>query len=591
MTDGAAGRLRESYVRVTTTWFAADAVGLRLLPVTVSFAVVLVILQVSGVGGSAAALAVAAGLVAAVQLVGSLGRWDRWPHAWQYVLPLVQMLAIGLLEVGARLTLASFDVLLFLPVVSLALQPGLWGIVVALGGSVVVLFGPALFPLGEAERVHPAMHALVDLIVIAFVAVGSHGIVAVARRQAADLERARDELEDGATRLRDSRDTLRGILAAATEQGFITTDIAGHVTSVNPGGERILGRPEKDLVGLDVAQLVSVEALAAAMAGPQPGVRADAAQEEPEALDGADAANRRVLGRAVHGGTQVEQWECTLPDGSRRQVEFAVTPRPARGVSSPEIPAGYLVVVTDVTARYEEERVQDELVGLVSHELRTPLASILGYLDLLRLGDERLDDEQREYLTVVERNARRLTTLVDDLLTSAQIVSGAHSLTAELVDVVAVVRDAVASVRPAAEAADVQVLVEGDATVPLVSDTDRLAHVVDNLLSNAVKYSRPGGRVWVTVTGVATPDGARLARLRVTDEGTGIAADELTRVTERFYRSRDTQRRRVRGIGLGLALVDQIVRDHGGVMTIRSELGRGTEVDVTLPDLASSPGA
>ncbi|MGF0116577.1 sensor histidine kinase [Promicromonospora sp. Marseille-Q5078] len=579
------GRLRrradDAYRRALDAWFADRAVGLRQVPVTISFVVVVVFVM----WGPASVdrwwapeprtpvyLVVSTGLVVAVQLLGSLGRWDRWPRAWQYVLSLVQILAIGMMGAGSGYSLSALDVLIVMPVVSLALQPGVWGVVVGLGGAAAVLLAPLIWPDDVPGRVPPGVHAFVGLLILGFVSVGAHGIVSVSRRQARQLERARDELAVGARRLRDSRDTLRGILDAATEQGFVAADFAGRIVSVNPGGERIVGRPEHELVGTDVSGLVAEDALAARLA-------------EPGAPHEADAANRVVLGRAVEGGTQVEEWEVALPDGARRHVELTVTERPALAGRAPELPAGYLLVLTDVTARHDEERTQDEFIGLVSHELRTPLASILGYLDLLRLGGGRLDTEQQEYLAVVERNARRLRSMVDDLLTSAQIVSGSYTLAAEDVDLVRVVREAVASQLPAAEAAGVEVVVEGDPTVPLVSDGARVGQVVDNLLSNAVKYSHRGGRVWVAVTAGSTPEGSRLARLRVTDEGAGISADELGKVTQRFYRTRATRRLRVRGVGLGLSLVDQIVHDHGGLLTIRSEPGQGTEVDVTLPDL------
>ncbi|MEL7975236.1 ATP-binding protein [Isoptericola sp. F-RaC21] len=573
-----ARRLQEVYGRVMSAWFADDAVGLRQLPGTVSLAVVLAYLSVDRVEGTPALLAVAGLVVAAVQLVGSLGRWGRWPRGWRYVLPLAQMLAVGLLGVGSGTPVGTFDVLLFLPVVSLALQPGVRGLLVALLGSVLVLFVPSLLPGAVIDREHPTLHAAVGLLVVGFVAVGAHGIVGVARRQASELARVRDELAAGARNLRDSRDTLRGILDAATEQGFVATDERGRIVLANPGAARILGRPVQELVGHDVAVLVSAAALAARLA-------------EPGAPRAVDAANRVVLGRAVAGETHVEDWVVVLPDGTPRHVELTVTERPPLSGREPELPAGYLVVLTDVTARYEEQRTQDDFIGLVSHELRTPLASVLGYLDLLQMEGDRLDAEQREYLAVIARNARRLRTLVDDLLTSVQIVSGTYVLAAEDVDVVAVVREAIVSELPAAESAGIEILVDGDAQVPLVSDAGRLGQVVDNLLSNAVKYSRRGGRVRVTVTAGATTTGARLARLSVADEGIGISADELGRVTERFYRSRDTRRRHVRGVGLGLTLVNQIVRDHGGEMTIRSRPGQGTEVEVTLPDLQRSRAA
>lgn len=574
-------RAAAAYRRVVDAWFADDAVGLRQLPVTVAFSAVLAFLIWGPAGQSTlwvpepsnpALLITSAVLVGVVQAVGSLGRWERWPRFWQLLLPLVQVFAIGMLELGSGYSLTAFDVLLFMPVVSLALQPGIWGMLVGLGGAAVVLLAPAIWPIDVPGRVPPLVHAFVDLLILGFVAVGAHGIVSVARRQARQLGRARDELALGAQRLRDSRDTLRSILDAATEQGFVATDYAGRIVSVNPGAVRIFGRPEHELVGADVASLVAADALADRLASAGPG-------------RWAHAANRAVLGRAAAGETQVDDWEVVLPDGTRRHVELTVTERPALAGREPELQEGYLVVVTDITARYEEERTQDEFIGLVSHELRTPLASILGYIDLMRLESDRLDDEQRGYLAVVERNARRLRSLVDDLLTSAQMASGRYALAADEIDVVQVVREAVANELPTAEAAGVEVVVDGDSTVPLRSDAGRLGQVVDNLLSNAVKYSHRDGHVRVTVRTGADPGGVRLARVQVADDGSGIAADELEHITERFYRSRDTRRRRVRGVGLGLSLVDQIVQDHGGTMTFRSEPGHGTQVDVTLPDV------
>lgn len=551
-------------------WFADDAVGLRQLPTTIVTAVILVFLVVSPVPGRPGLLVLAAAIAAAVQLVGSLGRWDRWPRALQYLLPIAQMVAIGLLAVGSGYALSAFDLMLFVPVVSLALQRGVAGLVLAIAGAAAVLLVPTILPIVPPERVPPAVRAVADLLIVSFVAVGAHGIVSLARRQAHQLRVAHADLAVGAERLRDSRDTLRSILLAATEQGFVATDTDGRIVSVNPGAERVFGRPEAELLGRWVGDLRALDVLA-------------------DRDSGDSGESRRLLGQAAHGGTQVHEWACLLPDGSERRIHVVVTARPALTGTAPELPAGYLFVATDVTARYEEERTQDEFIGLVSHELRTPLASIFGYIDLLRMEDDRLDDEQRQFLAVMDRNARRLRTLVDDLLTSAQIVSGTYALSPDDVDVARVVREAVATELPNARASGVSIEVAGDAAVPLVSDAERLGQVVDNLLTNAVKYSRGhGGRVVVTVASEAPAGGrGRVARLRVSDDGTGIAPDELDRVTERFYRSRDTRRRRVRGVGLGLALVDQIVHDHGGTMTIRSEPGEGTDVEVTLPDLTA----
>ncbi|SFK46251.1 cell wall metabolism sensor histidine kinase WalK [Cellulomonas sp. KH9] len=556
---------RELVRRVAAGWMAPDAVGLRQVPATASIVLALVAVEATITPAHPPLLAVAAVLVAGVQIAGVVVPWGRFPPIWRAILPLGQMAAVALLDVGAGLPRAEFDILLIFPMGMLALRPARWGPALALAGCAVVLLVPAVVDVG---RVRPVLHAVVTFLVLAPAALGAHSIVQATRLQAIELQRARDALSDRARQLQDSRDTLRSIMRAATEQGIIATDPQGVVLSVSTGAERVLGRDTDQLVGSVITDLVPPDPPVV----PEPGER------------GSDAALRRLVGPAAHGGTQVHEWRTALPDGTAHDLELVVTPRPALAGTAPELPAGYLVVATDVTARREEQRQQDAFIGLVGHELRTPLASIIGYVDLLRLDDASFTDEQRRYLAVVERNAARLRLLVDDLLASAQMVAGAP-MSAQEVDVVDVVRAAVAANVPIAAAAGVGVDVEADPVVPLTSDPQRLQQVVDNLLSNAVKYSLAGGRVLVQVGAGTGSDGARTARLRVVDEGTGIEQDELARITERFYRSRETRRRRVRGVGLGLSLVQSIVDDHGGVLTITSEPGVGTQVEVVLPDL------
>jgi len=564
-TETVSHRLRDVDRRVWNAWVADESIGLRQVPVTLAVTAVVVILFATVEPREPALLVAGVVVVVGVQLVGSLGHWDQWPRRWLYALPCGQIVAIGLVDIGVGQPLVGLDTLLLLPVTSLALGPGAAGLGLALCGSVFVLFAPTVLDIGRA---HPLLSAVVTTLLIGAVAIGAHGIVGMARRQATELEQARDELADRLQQLRDSRAILQSVWVAATEQAFIATDADGVILSASTGTERIFGRSRDELAGSDVTRLLAPE----------------------DAAGGQGAALPQLVGSAAEGGTHVREWQQALPDGTVRPLEVVVTPRPPLEGSNPELPAGYLLVATDLTARYEEERMQDEFIGLVSHELRTPLASILGYLELIRMDGHGADDTLNDYLDVVERNANRLRTLVDDLLASAQVAVGMATAPEEL-DVVDVVRTSAASQRPMADAQGVAIEVAGEPTVLLVSDGVRLGQVVDNLLSNAVKYSLAGGRVVVTVTADATPDGVREARIRVVDEGTGIERDELSRLTERFYRTRDTRRRRVRGVGLGLALVQTIVDEHGGTLTIDSEPGEGTTVEVVLPDLAARAGA
>ncbi|HET7566844.1 MAG TPA: ATP-binding protein [Gaiellaceae bacterium] len=223
----------------------------------------------------------------------------------------------------------------------------------------------------------------------------------------------------------------------------------------------------------------------------------------------------------------------------------------------------------------EAQHVKDEFVGLVSHELRTPLTSICGFTELL-LGDT-ANEEQREWLGIVERNGARLLHLVDDLLLTARIDSGRLDLESSEIDLATVVDDAVVAAAPAAEAASVRLAVQLE-PAPLYGDPGRLGQVLDNLLSNAIKFTPAGGSVAVAL---AVGDGK--AAVTVADTGMGIPADEREHVFERFYRSARARQSEVPGTGLGLAVTRGIVEAHGGTIGFESVDGQGTTFRVELP--------
>ena len=227
----------------------------------------------------------------------------------------------------------------------------------------------------------------------------------------------------------------------------------------------------------------------------------------------------------------------------------------------------------------ELDRLKDEFVASVSHELRTPLTSIRGYAELLREGDAGdLNDEQRDYLAIVERNVDRLLALGADLLDVAQARRGL--LTLELVDCTPALlaREAVERARPAADARGIRLELEAGATPHVAADSSRLGQVLDNLLSNALKFSARGGRVTVRVRA----EGERVV-LEVQDDGMGIPAADLPHLFERFYRASAATEQAVQGTGLGLAIVHSIVEAHGGTIAVASRPGAGSTFAVRLP--------
>ncbi len=227
----------------------------------------------------------------------------------------------------------------------------------------------------------------------------------------------------------------------------------------------------------------------------------------------------------------------------------------------------------------QASRMKDEFLATVSHELRTPLNAMLGWTKLLRSG--RLEpDRLSSALETIERNTMAQAQLIEDLLDVSRIVTGKLRLQKKPVDLTDIVRAAVATVQPAADARgvtlDVQMNVPDGA---LMGDPARLQQVVWNLLSNAIKFSPEQGRVAVTLTG----DGAQ-ATLSVSDRGVGIPPAFLPYVFDRFRQADSTITRTHGGLGVGLAIVRHVAELHGGTVEAFSEgENRGATFTVRLP--------
>jgi two-component system phosphate regulon sensor histidine kinase PhoR len=181
-------------------------------------------------------------------------------------------------------------------------------------------------------------------------------------------------------------------------------------------------------------------------------------------------------------------------------------------------------------------------------------------------------------LGVIDRNARRLLSLVEDLLLLSKVDSKTLAHTVEQVDLVELVQGAVVVLQPISEAAGVEIVAELHVPLPVRGDRSQLERVLFNLLSNAVKFSHRGHTV--SVAGVAE---AGRAVLTVADTGLGVSAEELPKLFTRFFRSANDEAHNIPGTGLGLAVVREIVENHGGEVTMASELGKGSVVTVKLP--------
>jgi PAS domain S-box-containing protein len=209
-------------------------------------------------------------------------------------------------------------------------------------------------------------------------------------------------------------------------------------------------------------------------------------------------------------------------------------------------------------------RAKDDFLATLSHELRTPLSPFLAWSDLLRR--RLVPPEQADRgLAAISRNAAAQARLIDELLDVSRIVSGKLRLDLRPVDVAPIIFDAVDAMRPAAEAKCIEIETALTAGCRVLGDPDRLRQVMWNLLSNAVKFTSGGGRVDVELT----IDGPA-ARIVVTDTGQGIAPEFLPVVFERFRQADTTSTRRHGGLGLGLAIVRELVELHGGRVGVDS---------------------
>ncbi|HKQ69800.1 MAG TPA: response regulator [Polyangiaceae bacterium] len=227
----------------------------------------------------------------------------------------------------------------------------------------------------------------------------------------------------------------------------------------------------------------------------------------------------------------------------------------------------------------QANRMKDEFLATVSHELRTPLTAILGWTRIIRGG--KLDPPRfMRGLDVIERNGRAQAAIIDDILDVSRIITGKLRLELDNIDLVAVVRAAMDTVRPAAEAKGIALEWRSELSVQRFSgDPDRLQQIAWNLLSNAIKFTPKGGRVEIETTQVDSH-----IEVRVTDTGQGIAASFLPHVFDRFRQADGTSTRRHGGLGLGLAIVRHLVELHGGTVHVESEgEGHGATFIVRLP--------
>ena len=258
------------------------------------------------------------------------------------------------------------------------------------------------------------------------------------------------------------------------------------------------------------------------------------------------------------------------------------TPRTYKASAAPLVGLGsdcILFTLLDISAEIDAEKSRSTFVANVSHELRSPLTSLMGIVETLQ-GPARNDETARDnFLNLMQGETQRMSRLVGDLLSLSKLEAKEHLPPDGAVDIPELIKRVIAVLSESRP--DYKNRVEFEAPKDfstILGDRDELTEVFQNLIENALKYSQPN-----TFVGVSVVQDENNVTITIKDKGEGIAPEHLPRLTERFYRVDKGRSREAGGTGLGLAITKHILNRHRGRLSIKSTVGEGSLVSVTLP--------
>jgi len=341
-------------------------------------------------------------------------------------------------------------------------------------------------------------------------------------RVSAALNRMADELSTRLDKLRAERSKLEAVISSM-EEGVIPLDPDGRILGVN-GAAKELFELRDDPQGLKLWEVVRLPGLEDAAS--------KALRRRTPVTDSFEVGNRVLSVRLS-----------PVTDGP-----------------------GAVLVAHDITEDRRYDTLRKEFVANVSHELRTPLSVVQGYVETLLDGAVNEEKSALEFLAIIDKNVRRLSAIVTDLLDLSKLESGGHVFEPRPVDIRGLVERVAEAFRPVAERKKQQLVTEVSPGADIVhADGALLERALANLVDNALKYTPDGGRIRIR----AGFDGGQVA-LAVDDNGMGIPEADLPRIFERFYRVDKSRSRDLGGTGLGLSIVKHIVQIHGGTISVSS---------------------
>lgn len=488
-------------------------------------------------------------LATVIMAACALVPWPKLSPKSFAVVPLLDFLLVGLGREATAGGISSLGLLLVFPVLWLSASLGKTGVGLSFIGTTLV----AAVPVFAASRMTAAdiMGPFLLSAIMTVVALSVHLLLSSISNQDAQLREQDAALRDAyADTLK--RERLLNTVLETVGVGVHAVDASGKDILINDRQRRnlLLASPP-DFPDAAESELLIVEA---------DGVTPVPPERRPVA--------RALLGQAF------SDYRIRIATPARQRV-LSSTARPMTDENGSF--AGSVLAFNDVTDLVEALAIKDDFVANISHEFRTPLMSILGFLDLVLESADQIPEQQAEFLVTAQSNAERLLQLVSDLLAAGADSIVVHPQHISLTDLAMA---CMASAAPRADKAGVELINDIRGSFWVTADPMRVGQVIDNLLSNAVKYSRPGDTV--TLRAWETPEKVCFS---VTDTGVGISETDIDHVFTKYFRSNDVREARIFGVGLGLGIVKTIMDNHGGEITVRSKLNRGSTFTATFPTI------
>lgn len=350
-----------------------------------------------------------------------------------------------------------------------------------------------------------------------------------------DSEKARQKAEE-------EREKTQAIITNFTD-GLLVFDRKRRLTLINPQAESFLGIKRGQIIGrtlLELSKSKKFKPLATLL-----------------------GLERKRIYR--------EEWEV----GENFVLQVSVIPLTTAGVET-----STLVILHDISREKTVERLKTEFVSISAHQLRTPLSAIKWSLEMLSDGSlGKLSKEQQEFLEMTQQSNERMIVLVNSLLNVARIEEGRWLYKPALIEFDRLVKSAIAAFAGDLKRRDIKLRYRRVGKLPkITADKERMRLAVQNLVDNAVRYTSPGGEITISLK----KEGKEI-KFKIKDTGLGIPKAQQKRVFSKFFRGSNVMRLATEGTGLGLFITKNVIETHGGKIRFKSEEGRGTTFDFTLP--------